>query len=129
MRSCEILLFCLFLCPILVESFTFPGDWHKIRQMMKARWDRQQLNKDEVILSFQPLANRKLLQTEGELQMRGSFTFAEEDEELLNWETFKFSTTTTTPKPPSPLPLEDLMQDLMKRINVTEVMTRKTTAF
>ena len=33
----------LALSPLLVETFTFPGDWHKIRQMMEARRDLQQL--------------------------------------------------------------------------------------
>lgn len=131
MEGCNILLFFLFLCPILVESFTFPGDWHKIRQMMKARWDKQQLNKDtEVILSSQPLDTSEInLQKEGELQMRGSFMFVEEEDESLNWDTFQFSTTTTTPPPPAPLPLADVMQDLMSRINVSQVLTRENFAF
>ena len=30
-------------CLAAVDSFTFPGDWHKIRQMMEARRDLQQL--------------------------------------------------------------------------------------
>ena len=30
-------------CLAAVDSFTFPGDWHKIRQMMEARRDMQQL--------------------------------------------------------------------------------------
>ena len=30
-------------CLGAVDSFTFPGDWHKIRQMMEARRDLQQL--------------------------------------------------------------------------------------
>ena len=50
MKSFKILFLCLFLCPILVESFTFPGDWHKIRQMMKARLDKQELHSQLVIL-------------------------------------------------------------------------------
>ena len=37
------LVLALALSPLLVETFTFPGDWHKIRQMMEARRDLQQL--------------------------------------------------------------------------------------
>ena len=28
-------------CLAAVDSFTFPGDWHKIRQMMEARKERE----------------------------------------------------------------------------------------
>jgi len=106
------LLFCLFLCPILVESFSFPGDWHKIRQMMKARWDKQTLNKE-------------LLEENEGLQTRGSFGgIMFDDEDDLNWNTFEFSTTTTTPPPPTALPLQDVIEDLMNRIDVSDALLR-----
>jgi hypothetical protein len=33
---------------MLVSSFTFPGDWHKIRQMMKTRRAKEKLNEEIV---------------------------------------------------------------------------------
>jgi len=115
MKSFKILFLSLFLCPILVESFTFPGDWHKIRQMMKARLDKQELH-SQLMDEYE----------DGGLMTRGSFgpVMFEDDEDDLNWNTFDFSTTTTTPPPPTPLPLESVMEDLMKRIDMSEVLTR-----
>ena len=31
----------LALSPLVVQTFTFPGDWHKIRQMMEARKEQE----------------------------------------------------------------------------------------
>ena len=67
---------------------------------------------------------------DGGLMTRGSFgpVMFEDDEDDLNWNTFDFSTTTTTPPPPAPLPLESVMEDLMKRIDMSEVLTRSIKA-
>ena len=42
----------LFLLPGLVVSFTFPGDWHKIRQMMEARREAEAEVISELILTI-----------------------------------------------------------------------------
>ena len=31
----------LVITTVMVDSFTFPGDWHKIRQMMEARKEKE----------------------------------------------------------------------------------------
>ena len=46
----EIFLCWLSISPILVAGFTFPGDWHKIRQMMITRRDKEKLNEEIVTL-------------------------------------------------------------------------------
>ena len=47
----------LFLLPPLVVSFTFPGDWHKIRQMMEARREAEAevLSQSESFIIFSEL--------------------------------------------------------------------------
>ena len=42
-RTMQGVLAVVLVCLVAVDSFTFPGDWHKIRQMMEARRDMQQL--------------------------------------------------------------------------------------
>ncbi len=45
MRKCRAAMLAQFLLlaitTVMVESFTFPGDWHKIRQMMEARKEKE----------------------------------------------------------------------------------------
>ena len=45
MRKCTAAMLALFLLlvitTVMVDSFTFPGDWHKIRQMMEARKEKE----------------------------------------------------------------------------------------
>jgi len=97
----------LALTPLLVESFTFPGDWHKIRQMMEARQEQESQDYG------------------GGLLTRGSFVFDDEVlEDVIDWNTFQFSTTSTTTPKPKPRPLEAIMDDLMNNINITEVLIR-----
>ena len=43
---------------------------------------------------------------------------------MIDWNTFQFSTTSTTTPKPKPRPLETIMDDLMKSINMTEVLIR-----
>ena len=45
-------LFLLVFLPLapLVVSFTFPGDWHKIRQMMEARREAEVLSQTETFI-------------------------------------------------------------------------------
>ena len=42
----------------------------------------------------------------------------------MAWDSFQFSTTTTTTPPPAPLPLQEVMQDLMNRMDVSEALLR-----
>ena len=42
----------------------------------------------------------------------------------MAWDSFQFSTTTTTTPPPAPLPLQEVMQDLMDRMDVSEALLR-----
>ena len=48
----------LFLLPPLVVSFTFPGDWHKIRQMMEARREAEAEVLPEAETIFTNIFNR-----------------------------------------------------------------------
>ena len=43
----------------------------------------------------------------------------------MAWDSFQFSTTTTTTPPPAPLPLQEVMQDLMDRMDVSEALLRQ----
>ena len=43
----------------------------------------------------------------------------------MAWDSFQFSTTTTTTPPPAPLPLQEVMQDLMNRMDVSEALLRQ----
>jgi len=95
-----------------VSSFTFPGDWHKIRQMMEARVVKQK-------------SQNELMGEDDGLMTRGSFgPVMFEEEEDLDWKSFEFKTTTTTPPPPPALPLQSVMEDLMQRIDVSEALLR-----
>ena len=40
-RTMQGVLAVVLVCLAAVDSFTFPGDWHKIRQMMEARKERE----------------------------------------------------------------------------------------
>ena len=42
----------------------------------------------------------------------------------MAWDSFQFSTTTTTTPPPAPLPLQEVMQDLLDRMDVSEALLR-----
>ena len=48
----------LILLPPLVVSFTFPGDWHKIRQMMEARREAEAEVLTEAETIFTNIFNR-----------------------------------------------------------------------
>eukprot|EP00092_Neocalanus_flemingeri_P064060 GFUD01077632.1.p1 GENE.GFUD01077632.1~~GFUD01077632.1.p1 ORF type:complete len:532 (-),score=119.38 GFUD01077632.1:340-1935(-) len=107
-----IILCSMFLCPILVESFTFPGDWHKIRQMMKTRRNKEELNENSG------------LGTRGNFGFSGGIKFQGDDDEEFDWNKFTFSTTTTTTPKPEPRPLEAVMESLMEDVNTTELLIR-----
>lgn len=95
--------------PKLIESFTFPGDWHKIRQMMKTRRAKEEINENG-------------LGTRGNFGFSGGIAFQEDDE--FDWTKFNFLTTTTTTPKPEPRPLESVMESLMEDVNTTELLIR-----
>ena len=45
-------------CLVAVDSFTFPGDWHKIRQMMEARREAEAEVLTEAETIFTNIFNR-----------------------------------------------------------------------
>ena len=45
-------------CLVAVDSFTFPGDWHKIRQMMEARREAEAEVLPEAETIFTNIFNR-----------------------------------------------------------------------
>jgi len=99
--------------PGLVAGFTFPGDWHKIRQMMRTRRDKEKLNERDLGLG-----------TRGNFGSSSGIVFPEDDEDEFDWEKFPFSTTTTTTPSPQPLPLDSVMELLMEEVNTTELLVR-----
>ena len=56
-QTASLLLLLVLLLPPLVVSFTFPGDWHKIRQMMEARREAEAevLSQSESFIIFSEL--------------------------------------------------------------------------
>jgi len=108
----HVFLFSVILCPIFVESFTFPGDWHKIRQMMKTRRAKEEVNENSG------------LGVRGGFGSPGGILFQEDENEEFDWNKFQFSTTTTTTPKPSIHPLESVMESLMQDVNTTELLIR-----
>jgi len=105
-RIIPILLYIVILPNMEVESFSFPQDWMKIRQMMEERRIKEQQEED--------------------LGMRfgGAVRFEDEytDDSYLNrpWRT----TTTTTPPPLPPIVLDPIMEEMMSTVNWTEIEIR-----
>ena len=57
-QTASLLLLLVLLLPPLVVSFTFPGDWHKIRQMMEARREAEAEVLTEAETIFTNIFNR-----------------------------------------------------------------------
>eukprot|EP00092_Neocalanus_flemingeri_P102983 GFUD01131729.1.p1 GENE.GFUD01131729.1~~GFUD01131729.1.p1 ORF type:complete len:527 (+),score=142.23 GFUD01131729.1:57-1637(+) len=95
----------LVLSSVLVDGFTFPGDWHKIRQIMDMR---QQ--KEELTVRFGG----------GDTKVR----FEDEYEDFNAYREIELSTTTTTTTQPPPVKIDPIMAEMMKTVNITELEIR-----
>jgi len=101
---CSTLLF-LFFGGQISDSFTFPGDWHKIRQIMQGRMQKEQL----------------------QVRFGGEDTkvlFTDEYEDIDDYKKMELSTTTTTTTSRPPVVLDPIMQAMMETVDLTELAMR-----
>jgi len=95
----------LFFSSNKVDSFTFPGDWHKIRQLMDKREQKEEL----------------------QVRFGGEETkvrFFDEYDDFNAYKEIELSTTTTTTTQPPPIELDPIMAAMMKTVNFTELEIR-----
>jgi len=97
--------FALLFSSVMVDSFTFPGDWHKIRQMMDMREQKEELS-----ARFGG----------GDTKVR----FIDEYDDFNAYREIELSTTTTTTTQLPPIVLDPIMAEMMKTVNITELEIR-----
>merc|ERR1712172_68346 len=85
----------------LVDSFTFPGDWHKIRQIMEGR-----MKKEELQVRFGSEDSKVM--------------FSDEYEDISAYREIELATTTTTTTVQPPIELDPIMHAMMQTVNITE---------
>jgi len=88
-----------------VHSFDFPGDWHKIRQIMDMRKQKEELS---VRFGSEDTKVR----------------FEDQYEDINEYKEIEVATTTTTTTQPPPVELDPIMAAMMKTVNITELELR-----